>query len=201
MFRRHPLAFFGILFIAFGSLFFAFQAGEAKRCTQEATATLVEYAEETSKDSDGHYSTSYFPIVSYKAGGKTITTQDNSGSGAQPYEIGEKIAIKYDPDNPESFLIVGDNSAVKAGLIGVVIGVALIIFELLMKLGIIKGWQVKDTHHSRRSRGRANSVSLFSVIGYAAKTIKENKKNGAAPFAEMEDYNENGFGEGISDEE
>ena len=98
----------------------------AKRCTEEAVGTVVEIKMEESLESDEygtHTIYTYYPVIEYKAGDKTVTKQSETGSSQSEYKINEKINILYNPQNVEEFIVKGDNSSNFMGIIFIVAGV------------------------------------------------------------------------------
>ena len=117
----------GLIFIGVG-VFLIVRGNElAKRCTEEAVGTVVEIKMEESLESDEygtHTIYTYYPIIEYKAGDKTVTKQsENGSSGQSDYKLNDKIDILYNPQNVEEFIIKGDNSNNILGIIFIVAGV------------------------------------------------------------------------------
>ena len=120
--RKLLLILVGILFVAVGIYLFATGQGLAKRCTEETKGTVVEIKREESTDADGDTSYSYYPVIEYKAGEKTLTKKSNLGTSQSKYRINDKIDIKYNPNKVEEFIIKGDNSSNFMGIAFIVAG-------------------------------------------------------------------------------
>ena len=124
---------FGIIFIGAG-IFSIVKGNElVKKCTVETTATVIQLKEESSSDSDGLISYTYYPIIEYKVGERTITEQGITGSNPSKYNINDKVEILYNPDKAEEFIIKGDSSSNWIGIIFIVVGVVVIIAGILKK--------------------------------------------------------------------
>lgn len=64
-------------------------------------AEVVEIAEVRVRDSDSHfYYTAYAEIVEYEVSGNKYRAQNTTTSNIPPDNIGSKITVAYDPDNP-----------------------------------------------------------------------------------------------------
>lgn len=69
----------------------------------------------------------YAPVIKYKIEGEEIRTESNEYSISQP-NIGEKIEIKYNPNNPNDFILKEDNYGMVISIIGsilIIIGITL----------------------------------------------------------------------------
>lgn len=65
------------------------------------TATVVDLEKSVSKDSDGHSSVSYYPIVKFIADdGKEYQAKGSTGGSHSEYSIGQQVEIIYSPENP-----------------------------------------------------------------------------------------------------
>ena len=98
---------------------------------KDIESTIIDY--EKHEDSDGDES--YYPIVEYYVDGQRYTTQSHIGSGKP--SIGEKIIIKYDPNNPSNALVpIGSSGEIFGKIVGTiitVIGISLLISSLKRK--------------------------------------------------------------------
>lgn len=67
----------------------------------DAEGMIVENTQSRSKDSDGHTSVSYYPVVEFTAqGGSKHRFTGSTGSSVADYETGAKVSVRYDPQNP-----------------------------------------------------------------------------------------------------
>lgn len=63
--------------------------------------TVVELVESVSRDSDGHRSRTYRPTVEFQLGsGETRTFTSSMGSSPPAYDVGERVTVLYDPQDP-----------------------------------------------------------------------------------------------------
>ncbi|MBK1873621.1 DUF3592 domain-containing protein [Marinobacter sp. 1-3A] len=104
--------------------------------SETAQGTVVELIRSRSSDS-----TSYFPVVQFRAaGGRDIEFQSNSGSNPPSYTRGEQVTVFYEPANPEGAMIDGFFSLWGAPLIiggmGAVFG---LIGGGMIAFGVMKG--------------------------------------------------------------
>ena len=126
---------FGILFVVIGILVLVYGNAKVKRCTQETIGTIVDIKEEWSRDSDGNGKYTYYPIIRYQVGERTITKQSNVGTTSNTgysfgggvtvsfnnskYNINDTIQVSYNPDNVEEFIIKGEkNHNLILGIVG-----------------------------------------------------------------------------------
>jgi hypothetical protein len=66
-----------------------------------AQGIVVENTQTRSRDSDGHTSVSYYPVVEFTAqGGARHRFTGSTGSSVADYEAGAKVSVRYDPQNP-----------------------------------------------------------------------------------------------------
>ena len=123
---------FGIVFAVIG--IFVLKNGKdlEKRCTVEVEGTVIEIKEEMSTDSDNQTSYTYYPVIEYKAGEKTVTKKSNTGSSSSKYNINDKIVVLYNPEKEDEFIIKGDKSSSMLGIIFIIVGVAVVV------LGVVK---------------------------------------------------------------
>ena len=120
----------GVLFVIIGAIFIIagsitiYQGNSLKqRCTEEAIGTVVEVICETSYSSDeNEYTYTYYPVIEYQAGSRTISQRSKSGQTPPKYKVGEQVVIYYNPNNVEEFIIKGDATPQYLGIGFVVIG-------------------------------------------------------------------------------
>ena len=132
-FKKFLPAIIGIILIGIG-VFLYFKSNElAKNCTAEATATVVDMREdfETSADT-GDFRYIYYPVVSYEVNGRVIEKELGSGSNTPDYRINDKIAILYNPNNVEEFIVANENHNLAWIITSAIGGVFLIIGIVMM---------------------------------------------------------------------
>jgi len=106
-----------------------------------AQGTVVDMTESHSRDSSGHSSTYYYPVIEFKdQRGETIRFTSSSGSNPPSYSRGESADILYVPSRPQDASINGFFSlwgaAVILGGIGAIFfltGGLIILFTLLKR--------------------------------------------------------------------
>ena len=72
-----PFFLVGVIFIVVGIYVLTNGANKSKRCTVETVGMVVEIKEERTTDSEGDYQYTYYPVIRYQAGDRTITKQRN----------------------------------------------------------------------------------------------------------------------------
>ena len=118
----------GIVIVLLGFLSIRKGSQKKNRCTAAASAVIVEVQAE--KDEAGsentHKKYTYTPIYEFVAGGNTIRKNGGIYShDKKDFNVGDMVAVKYNPDNPDEFLVNG-----KSG--GKVLGIALLLFGLVI---------------------------------------------------------------------
>ena len=121
--KRILVIFLGIVFVIVGIYVLVKENATLKRCTQKTTGTIVDIVEEWSTDSDGDRTLSYYPVISYQAGGITVTKQSNIdisdsskisiksisvSSNKTKMKINDNVTVFYNPNNVEEFFIDGE---------------------------------------------------------------------------------------------
>lgn len=113
---KKNLIFTGMIFLLVGIIFII--AGIAvinqgnvlkNRCTEETIGTVVEViCELDSNTTDSSYT--YYPVIEYQVGDRTISQKSRSGQYPPKYKVGEQVEIYYNPNNVEEYIIKGDST-------------------------------------------------------------------------------------------
>ena len=119
----------GIIVIGVGIFTFISGKNLEKRCTATAVGTVVEMHEDISSDTHSVTHT-YYPVIEYQVGDRTVKKQSSSGSSSPRYNINEKVDILYNPDNVEEYIIKGDTNSNFMGIIFIVVGVVVVILGI-----------------------------------------------------------------------
>ena len=115
----------GILFITVGIVTANQSKGLKRRCTEETIGTVVDLIceQDINRDTDSDSTTyTYFPVIEYQAGDRTVSQKSNSGQYPAKYQVGDQVTICYNPDNVEEYIIKGDLTPKFLGLISLVLG-------------------------------------------------------------------------------
>ena len=130
----------GIVVIAVNLFLNSSLKNQAARDTEPATATVVDYFIGTANSSaDDIGDTVYYPVVTYEVNGETIESQYTQYDYNENYDIGEQIDIKYNPDDPEEFVIVGDKAFESGNYWTIIGGAALLILGLARIIASVIG--------------------------------------------------------------
>ena len=127
----------GLIFVVVGIFVLKQDEGLQQRCTEETIGTVVEVIRETSYDTDDGYVDTYYPVIEYKVGDRTITKKSNIGESSSKYTVGQQIEICYNPNNVEEYFIKGDTSLDLMGKLFIALGsvaVAVAFFASFKKL-------------------------------------------------------------------
>lgn len=87
------------------------------KCTASVTGTVIDIQRHVSNDSDGGTSETLHPVFEYEVDGEFYTKVSSVGFSGCKYKIGQEVVVLYDPDNPEKYLIEGDKSTLRFGII------------------------------------------------------------------------------------
>lgn len=75
-------------------------------CTSETQGVVVDIYRNANFEGD-----SYAPVVEFHAGGQTVRgkarTEKTGGRSRVPFEVGDRVNLRYNSDNPRQFLIQG----------------------------------------------------------------------------------------------
>ncbi|MBP5289418.1 MAG: DUF3592 domain-containing protein [Clostridia bacterium] len=120
----------GVVMLAAGIFLLVRQNALSKVCTAPANAAVVDFKEELGTDTEGVSSYTYYPIVEFAVGDRTLQVTLDKGEGTPAYDVGEQLDILYDPSNPERVILKGDKSSNVLGLIFSVLGGLVTVFGL-----------------------------------------------------------------------
>ena len=127
----------GIIVLVVGIILFLNAKGLEKRCTAEAIGKVVDFKiEEGTETEDGYVRTTYtyFPIIEYKAGNKTVTKQSSIGSQSKKYSINDQVDILYNPDNIEEYTIKGDSTSNYLSIIFIIVGIIIVLVGVFKRI-------------------------------------------------------------------
>ena len=118
----------GIVIVLLGFLSIRKGSQTKNRCTASASAVIVEVQAE--KDEAGsentHKKYTYTPIYEFEVNGNIIRKCGGIYShNKKEFNVGDTVAVKYNPDKPEEFLVNGKSS-------GKSFGIALLLFGLVI---------------------------------------------------------------------
>lgn len=108
---------------------------ETKRCTEKVTATVVDMEICIDTSYDRSFSRRYWKTNTYKSykytyqfdyNGTTVSGYDyrNTGYGVECYSIGDEVAIRVNPNNPEEFMVEPNTFDYVLMLVPIVIALA-----------------------------------------------------------------------------
>ena len=115
----------GIICVAISVRTFVINRKRQSACTAPASAELFGYEEEikTSTNEDGFTETTtyYYPVFRYQAQGAERTVRYHIG-GKRKWEPGSSVAIRYNPQQPDTIVVDGDKSTQTLGIITLLAG-------------------------------------------------------------------------------
>ena len=123
-----------------GILIVFFDRRKRARCTEETTATIVSVGEDVSRDGSGHKERSYTAYYEFTARGGTVRRQGGtSTTRKRKYKRGETRQVKYNPDNPNEFIVVGDSGNSVGGIVLIILAIVIAGVVLAAQLGAFNG--------------------------------------------------------------
>ena len=122
--------------VLIGILIVFFDRRKRARCTEETTATIVSVGEDVSRDGSGHKERSYTAYYEFTARGGTVRRQGGtSTTRKRKYKRGETRQVKYNPDNPNEFIVVGDSGNSVGGIVLIILAIVIAGVVLAAQLG------------------------------------------------------------------
>ena len=126
--------------VLIGVLIVFFDRRKRARCTEETTATIVSVGEDVSRDGSGHKERSYTAYYEFTARGGTVRRQGGtSTTRKRKYKRGETRQVKYNPDNPNEFIVVGDSGNSVGGIVLIILAIVIGGVVLAAQLGAFNG--------------------------------------------------------------
>lgn len=138
LFAGFGLLLFALIYIIAGTLSYVYILNKNASCTAEAIGTVVINSKTTTKTRNKTTTKTNF-VISYEVDGKTY--QSKYTGGTSKYEKGEKVEIKYNPDQPDIFTLKNDN--LSQMIILIFIGIGLIVFAISI-IVLKKGFQTRQ---------------------------------------------------------
>ena len=103
-----------------------------KECTVKADGEIVEIKKVDMSASNENMAYSWFPVVKYQVGDRTITERFNYGNAKPKYEIGQKVEIYYNPHKVEEFYISGEDISKIIGRVFTLTGGLLLLIDIII---------------------------------------------------------------------
>lgn len=100
----------GLIFMSIGLVllvvagYFVYDHQQFEKTAVTVTGTVVDFHSYVSNN-DNSSTTMYSPIFEYEYEGKKYTFESNSGSNVKAYDVGERIDILVNPENPADVLV------------------------------------------------------------------------------------------------
>ena len=119
---------FSVGFIIIGLLNISAVRTTQNVCSVSSKASVSGY--ETRLDTtEQPVQTVYTPVITYRAGDRTFQSAASLSSNTRPFEIGQQITIRYNPENPSEFYIPGYDlrAPLMLGIVFLTIGAAVVV--------------------------------------------------------------------------
>lgn len=127
---------FSVIFIAVGSIVMMYPKIKSHKCTETVTAEVVDNLSDISHHSSGrkHYSNSsvvYRPVFAFTYEGKDYHIESHTASNPPAFDVGERVELKIDPDDPTNFYAPSDKTTSIIGIIFIAMGSIFLIMGII----------------------------------------------------------------------
>lgn len=135
---RYSFLILGIVFLIVSLVVNISFQKKKEKCTQGVEATIVDMnkMERTETGNDAPY-ISYFPVYEYEYEGKIYRKGSNVGNNKNSFEIGKKVQIYIDPENPE---VIYEDSSIPKLIVRIFggIGIVFILIVVCLKFFLLR---------------------------------------------------------------
>lgn len=121
----------GILFFAIGMVL-SIASKDNGKCTEEATAVVVELVERRAHGSHTTRHSTYAPVFEYEFGGRKYTHTSNISSYPPQFSVGEQVTIKVNPNNPNEIFYKPNAAIVFITIVFRILGGLLAVVGVIM---------------------------------------------------------------------
>lgn len=133
----------GAIFVA-GLVFLIKDRSRRGRCKAAASATIVDVLEEYDSEEDienpEDRTPEYRPVFEFTAGEHTVSRTANiSTSRKRTYKVGDVWPVKYNPADPNEFIVDDTVGTGARGFILMGLGAVMAVIILLVHLGVFGG--------------------------------------------------------------
>ena len=130
-----------------------------RSCTETVSATIIDIQEDTYKDYDGYWQTSYYNVYQYTYGSRTYS-EKSSTNKQDKQKIGDRVTIKVNPENPGEFIDGDTTSTMNILFIAfmiasiVMIILAIIIFIICKNDALLEKISKESAKNQQRKNGK-----------------------------------------------
>lgn len=119
----------GIACIIIGIFILVSHFKAQKTQTAETTATIIRVDSEVETDTDGFDTRHYYPVIEYTVNNQRYETRlpDSGSTNSTEYKEGEKVEIKYNPQNPNEISKKGSIGGLVGGAFFILFGIVALI--------------------------------------------------------------------------
>ena len=112
--RRHPISVWfsligAILLVVFAEALIG-EIALRMDCTEITDGVVTQMIRVESKDEDSN-SITWAPVFRYGVDGRIYEQQSSTSSSPPQYKVGQAVTIRYDPADPNRYVVDGDHSA------------------------------------------------------------------------------------------
>jgi len=129
MIKSYPAFVFALVVLLVGINMLIKRILQKKRNIFKIQATIVDYIEEGSETDTG-YSVIYYPVLKYQVDDKEYINKSEYGLNKKRNQIGSKILIDYNPNNPNDFNLSGSVISWILPIVVTSVGIAVMILMI-----------------------------------------------------------------------
>ncbi len=129
----------GAVFLAIGIGMGRSRARREERLRDRADGVILEMIRHTESRHDGETTTSWRPLVEFDCEGRRISLEGDA-VGRKKYYEGQRVRVRFDPDDPSVFCIEGDDPIRLLSRIFTAVGAACIVIGLAA--AVVVHWSV-----------------------------------------------------------
>ncbi len=120
----------GLIFLLIGIGISSSVRKKRQLCRSKAIGTVIDNVHKSCTDARYSY---WHPVIQFTtSSGQSVTLTYPFGTGTPKYSKGQEISLMYDPQNPKSVLLLGDNTAKILTIVFSSIGAGMIFIAALV---------------------------------------------------------------------
>lgn len=127
-------ALFGLIFFIIGIAILNNRKKKEINCTSKTYGKVKNIINRKSRDLDGGYSSSWYPVFEYNIGELKFIKKYAYGSSQSKYAIGQDVEIYYNPENYNEYYIAGDSLPKKLAIFFTVAGICMIMMAIVFAI-------------------------------------------------------------------
>ncbi len=136
---------FSVIFGIIGILVMMLPKFKSQKCTETVFAEVVENLTEHDRHSHTGSSVLYRPVFAFTYKGENYHIESNTSANPPAFDIGEKVKLKIDPDDPSNIYAPADRTYGFIGIIFLFISGIFLIIGILLVISYIRSLKKEKT--------------------------------------------------------